>query len=155
MFPLHCFRKWYIRNMVKKRSELFLVLSVKFKAILLWNLIYGPSRESSRLLTRRFLKDFPLKPRPLQLRYDFACGNNRPLTMLSIPSKEAESLLCNTIDAAPEWGTALQPVGLQKRCIIKVPSTVPYRNLESSNWSKKVIFIDFRKAIDAVLSNST
>ena len=45
--------------------------------------------------------------------------------MLSIPSKVAESILCNTIDAATEWGTALQPVGLQKRRIIQVTSTVP------------------------------
>ena len=56
MFPLHCFRKRYIGKMVKKRGEHFLVLSVKFTAILDFETLW-PVTKSSHLHTHIFLPD--------------------------------------------------------------------------------------------------
>lgn len=71
------------------------------------------------------------------------CGNYRPLTMLSIPCKIAESIICDTID--PRLNEMLQKnhaVGIQKGSVVRV--TPPLLH---------AIFIDFKKAFDSVYVN--
>lgn len=62
------------------------------------------------------------------------CGNYRPLTMLSIPCKIAESIICDTID--PRLNEMLQKnhaVGIQKGSVVRVTPSVPDGILETVN----------------------
>ena len=81
------------------------------------------------------------------------CGNYRPLTMLSIPSKITESIICDTID--PHLNEVLQKNQWGYRKGLSSESLLLYL---TETWKQKMdegkvvgaIFIDFRKAFDSV-----
>lgn len=81
------------------------------------------------------------------------CGNYRPLTMLSIPSNVAESVLCDTID--PHLNEVLHDNQWGCRKGISSESLLLYL---TETWNHHIdqgkvigfIFIDFRKAFDSV-----
>ena len=81
------------------------------------------------------------------------CGNYRPLTMLSIPSKVVESVLCDTID--PHLNDVLHDNQWGYRKGISSESLLLYL---TETWNHHIdqgkvigaIFIDFRKAFDSV-----
>ena len=81
------------------------------------------------------------------------CGNYRPLTMLSIPSKVVESVLCGTID--PHLNEVLHDNQWGYRRGLSSESLLLYL---TETWNHHIdqgkvigaIFIDFRKAFDSV-----
>ena len=81
------------------------------------------------------------------------CGNYRPLTMLSIPSKAVESVLCDTID--PHLNEVLHDNQWGYRKGISSESLLQHL---TETWNHHIdqgkvisaIFIHFRKAFDSV-----
>ena len=81
------------------------------------------------------------------------CGNYRPLTMLSIPSKIAESVLCDTIDS--HLNEVLHQNQWDYRKGISSESLLLYLTESWKHYMDEgkvigAIFIDFRKAFDSV-----
>ena len=74
------------------------------------------------------------------------CGNYRPLTLLSIPNKVTESIICDSIDPLLNVVLHKNQWGYRKR--LSSESLLLYL-VES--WKQSLDrFIDFRKAFDSV-----
>ena len=81
------------------------------------------------------------------------CGNYRPLTMLSIPSKVVESVLCDTIDPHlnkelydNQWGYMK---GVSSESLLLYLTETWNHHIDQEKVVG-AIFIDFQKAFDSV-----